>query len=64
MAADESSAAVAPSSEGIPLPHQSVVTAIECAARQGLFTAAEAAMLIDRLREHVTTSLPPGADPV
>jgi hypothetical protein len=37
-------------------PHQSTVTAILRAARQGVFTATEADMLIDRVRVHVTRS--------
>jgi hypothetical protein len=40
---------------GIAEPHQSAVATILLAARQGLFTAAEADLLIDRVRTHVTT---------
>jgi hypothetical protein len=36
--------------EGIAEPHQSTVLAILNAAEQGLFTQAEAGMLIDRVR--------------
>jgi hypothetical protein len=36
-------------------PHRSAVAAILRAARQGLFTAAEAELLIDRVRTNVTT---------
>lgn len=43
----------APISE-IAEPHQSTVAAILHAVRQGLFTAAEAETLIDRVRAHVT----------
>ena len=39
---------------GIAEPHQSTVTGILHAVGQDLFTAAEAAMLIDRVRAHVT----------
>ena len=39
---------------GIAEPHQSTVTGILHAVGQGLFTAAEAAILIDRVRAHVT----------
>jgi hypothetical protein len=40
---------------GIAEPHRSAVAAILLAAQQGLFTAAEADLLIDRVRTHVTT---------
>jgi hypothetical protein len=36
-------------------PHRSTVAAILRAARRGLFTAAEAELLIDRLRTHAAT---------
>jgi hypothetical protein len=39
---------------GIAEPHRSTVAAILSAARQGLFTAAEADMLIDRIRTHMS----------
>jgi len=35
-------------------PHRSTVAAILSAAREGLFTAAEADMLIDRIRTHMS----------
>ena len=38
---------------GIAEPHQSTVAVILCAVGRGLFTAAEADMLIDRVRAHV-----------
>jgi hypothetical protein len=47
---------------GIAEPHQSTVAAIVRAARQGLFTAAEAEQLIDRVRTHVTTFPLPNTD--
>lgn len=47
---------------GIAEPHQSTVAAILSAARQGLFTAAEAELLIDRVRKHVTTFPLPDRD--
>ncbi|MET0235754.1 MAG: hypothetical protein ABW224_14010 [Kibdelosporangium sp.] len=40
---------------GVAQPHQSTVDAILRAAKLGLFTAAEAETLIDRIRAHVTT---------
>jgi len=40
---------------GIADPHQSTVAGILRAVEQGLFTVAEAGILIDRLRAHVTT---------
>lgn len=40
---------------GIPEPHRSTVAAILRATQQGLFTTAEAELLIDRIRTHVTT---------
>lgn len=39
---------------GVAEPHQSTVAAILRAVEQGLFTAAQADMLIDRVRAHVT----------
>lgn len=41
---------------GIAEPHQSTVAVILRAARLGLFTAAEADMLIGRIRAHMTAS--------
>ena len=41
--------------DGVAEPHQSTVAAILRATRQGLFTAAEAGLLIDRVRAHVST---------
>ncbi|TCO45928.1 hypothetical protein EV192_120114 [Actinocrispum wychmicini] len=41
---------------GIAEPHRSAVEAILRGARQGLFTVAEAELLIDRVRTHVTVS--------
>jgi hypothetical protein len=46
---------------GIPQPHQSTVDAILRAARRGLFTEAEADLMIDRVRAHVTTFPLPAA---
>lgn len=43
-------------------PHRSTVAAIRNAAGQGLFTAAEAEMLIDRVRTHVPTMPMPTED--
>lgn len=40
---------------GILEPHRSTVAAILRATHQGLFTTAEAELLIDRIRTHVTT---------
>jgi hypothetical protein len=40
--------------EGIAEPHQSTVAAIVRALEQGLFTAAEAGLLIDRVRMPAT----------
>jgi hypothetical protein len=42
---------------GVAEPHRSTVTAIRRAAQRGLSTAAEAELLIDRVRTHATTSL-------
>jgi len=44
--------------------HLSTVEAIRYAARQGLFTAAQAEMLIDRVRAHVTAVPPPAPQPL
>lgn len=40
--------------EQIAEPHQSTVAAIVRAAERGLFTAAQAQVMIDRIRAHVT----------
>lgn len=45
---------VSTSVAGIAEPHQSTVAAMLRAAGLGLFTAAEADMLIDRVRGHMT----------
>ena len=47
---------------GIAVPHQSTVDGILRAVRQGVFTAAEADLLIDRIRLHA--SAPPVESPV
>lgn len=39
---------------GVTEPHRSTVTAILCAAQQGLFSAAEADLLVNRVRAHAT----------
>jgi hypothetical protein len=41
---------------GVAVPHQSTVDGILRAARQGVFTAAEADVLIDRIRVHASVS--------
>lgn len=41
---------------GIAEPHQSAVTAVLRAARQGVFSAAEADLLIERIRARTTIS--------
>ncbi|HKS48967.1 MAG TPA: hypothetical protein VJT49_28440 [Amycolatopsis sp.] len=49
---------------GIAEPHRSTVAAILRATEQGLFSAAEAELMIDRVRTQVTTSpLPTGGLP-
>ena len=40
--------------ERIAEPHQSTVAAIVRAAERGLFTTAQAQVMIDRVREHLT----------
>jgi hypothetical protein len=47
---------------GIAEPHQSAVTAILCAALQGVFSAAEADLLIERIRARATPSASPITD--
>ena len=42
---------------GVAEPHRSTVTAIRRAAQRGVFTAAEAELLIERVRTHATKSL-------
>ncbi len=59
MAHDHSILGTAPVA-GIAGPHQSTVAAILRAAEMGLFTAAQAELLIDRVRAHLTAS-PVGA---
>jgi len=40
---------------GIAEPHRSTVASIQCAAERGLFSAAEADLMTDRIRALVTT---------
>lgn len=53
--------------ERIAEPHQSTVAAIVRAAERGLFTAAQAQIMIDRVRAHLTprpiirTDVPPSS---
>lgn len=42
--------------ERIAEPHQSTVAAIVRAAERGLFTAAQAQIMIDRVRAHLTVA--------
>lgn len=47
---------------GIAEPHQSAVTAVLHAALQGVFSAAEAALLIERIRARAIPSPSPSND--
>jgi hypothetical protein len=47
---------------GIAEPHQSAVTTIRRAALQGVFSTAEADLLIERLRAHAIPSPSPISD--